>query len=211
MDWKPIDNLKAKPGRYRVSRCGVVQVYYPGIAAWKPMKVKPQVKTGYLKVGLIDGDGKQWHHLVHRLVAEAWLEKPEGKDVVAHLDGSRDNNHADNLVWCTAKENCAHKVDHGTQLRGEQLYNASLSDEQALAIWMEARRGVTPKELAARYAVSLPVVHNVVGGRSYRHVTSKGAVPAPRRSDRLDRRRRLGGLKSTYLSSELPKTSRLNQ
>lgn len=63
MEWKPIDNLKAKPGRYRVSRCGVVQVYYPGIAAWKPMKVKPQVKTGYLKVGLIDGDGKQWHHL----------------------------------------------------------------------------------------------------------------------------------------------------
>ena len=134
------------------------------------MKAKPQVKTGYPKVGLIDGDGKQWTHHVHRLVAEAWLEKPEGKDVVAHLDGSRDNNHADNLVWCTTKENCAHKVDHGTQYRGEQLYNASLTDGQAAAIWRDAKNGTPYKDLAAEYSVSYHVVHNVVHGKSYRHV-----------------------------------------
>ena len=44
---------------------------------------------------------------VHRLVAEAFLEKPdnEAKCWVDHIDGNRSNNNAENLRWVTPSEN----------------------------------------------------------------------------------------------------------
>ena len=42
-------------------------------------------------------------HLVHRLVAKAFLEQPpsEKHTIVHHIDGDRANNHAENLEWVT--------------------------------------------------------------------------------------------------------------
>jgi hypothetical protein len=50
---------------------------------------------------------------IHRLVALAFCPKSEGKDVVNHKDGNRDNNRADNLEWVTQAENVQHAIDTG--------------------------------------------------------------------------------------------------
>ena len=43
---------------------------------------------------------------VHRLVAEAFLEKPDDeRGWVDHIDGNRSNNNVDNLRWVTPSEN----------------------------------------------------------------------------------------------------------
>lgn len=42
---------------------------------------------------------------VHRLVAEAFLEKPLGYDVVNHKDRNTSNNCVENLEWCTQRYN----------------------------------------------------------------------------------------------------------
>lgn len=42
---------------------------------------------------------------VHRLVAEAFLEKPEGAQQVDHLNDDREDNRACNLEWTTARQN----------------------------------------------------------------------------------------------------------
>jgi hypothetical protein len=62
-------------------------------------KIKePSNIQGYKRVGLENKNG--WSHkLVHRLVAEAFLEKVEGKDEVDHIDRDRSNNNVYNLRW----------------------------------------------------------------------------------------------------------------
>lgn len=68
---------------------------------------------GYLFVFLHSGHGEQRIFRVHRLVAEAFVPRIPGKDVVNHIDCDRSNNHADNLEWCTNMENTTHAWEHG--------------------------------------------------------------------------------------------------
>lgn len=63
--------------------------------------------NGYLCVNL-SKDGKTRIHSIHRLVAETFLEKIEGKTQVNHKDGNKYNNSVHNLEWCTCKENINH-------------------------------------------------------------------------------------------------------
>lgn len=55
------------------------------------------------------------HKLVHRLVAEAFLECVDGKDHVNHIDGDRHNNCVENLEWCNQSENQLHAFRTGLQ------------------------------------------------------------------------------------------------
>ncbi len=62
---------------------------------------------GYLRVCLCrNGQGR--HFLVSRLVAAAFCDNddPENKTTVDHIDGNKKNNRADNLAYCSLKENC---------------------------------------------------------------------------------------------------------
>lgn len=45
------------------------------------------------------------NYYVHRLVADAFIEKIDGKNYINHKDHNRMNNKVDNLEWCTQKEN----------------------------------------------------------------------------------------------------------
>lgn len=71
---------------------------------------------GYLVVSL-NRDGKRKNHYIHRLVASAFCENPEGKPHVNHLDHNRSNNAASNLEWCTAKENINYSAHLGRHPR----------------------------------------------------------------------------------------------
>lgn len=62
------------------------------------------VTNGYLMVGLFK-NGVSKYLLVHRLIAETFIEKPEKCDIVNHLDGNKKNNNVNNLEWTTQSEN----------------------------------------------------------------------------------------------------------
>lgn len=56
-------------------------------------------------------DGKRIVKNAHRLVAEAFLPKEDGKIYVNHIDGNKLNNSVENLEWCTLQENAIHSVN----------------------------------------------------------------------------------------------------
>lgn len=111
-EWRPI---KGYEGLYEVSSIGRVKslcrrVIYPsGNSRWVPEKIlKPsKSKKGYLSVSLYK-NGKSTRSIVHRLVANAFIENPKEKPQVNHINEIRDDNRVSNLEWVTSKENNNH-------------------------------------------------------------------------------------------------------
>lgn len=67
---------------------------------------------GYQVVDLYEG-GKRKTRRVHRLVAEAFVPKVDGKTEVNHIDGNKENNSFSNLEWVTKQENIQHEWKTG--------------------------------------------------------------------------------------------------
>lgn len=75
-------------------------------------------KQKYYKVTLQGEDGPKQLH-IHRLVAEHFLQNPEGHKWVRHIDEDSHNNAARNLEWADPKTTC----NAGT--RNERIGNAN--------------------------------------------------------------------------------------
>lgn len=102
--WK---DIKGFEGLYQVSNLGNVKSFRQSSKYGKPKEflLKPSVaNTGYCQITLY-GNGSRKKFLIHRLVAEAFLENPDNLPNVNHKDENRTNNHVENLEWCTTAYN----------------------------------------------------------------------------------------------------------
>jgi len=52
--------------------------------------------------------GRKSNHLLHRLIAKAFINNPNNYFVVNHIDGDPKNYNINNLEWCNQKENLYH-------------------------------------------------------------------------------------------------------
>lgn len=111
-EWK---DIKGFEGLYKISSLGRVMSLHPhGCKDTKEyIKVPDSIHNGYLRVELHRKGRRKIKMLVHRLVAEAFIENPEGKREVNHKDCNKHNNTVSNLEWCSHKENMKHAYDNG--------------------------------------------------------------------------------------------------
>ena len=108
--------------------------------------------NGYYYVSLVS-DLKVSNKTIHRLVAIAFIDNPEEKECVDHINRDRLNNNVENLRWCTRQENMMNKSKRKNKsghsgvsynyykhkwvaqlMKGGQVYTASfLTIEEAIA------------------------------------------------------------------------------
>ena len=60
---------------------------------------------GYLTINIKAANGKRKGELIHRLVALAFIDNPNGYPEVNHIDEDKKNNDVSNLEWCTRQYN----------------------------------------------------------------------------------------------------------
>jgi hypothetical protein len=107
---------------------------------------------------------------VHRLVAEAFLEKPTAKLTVNHIDNNKLNNNIENLEWMSLEDNYRLAIDAGLLSHGEDRYNSKLNDELVLEILDLMSEGIPDITLAAVYGVSRTIMYKVRKNISWRHL-----------------------------------------
>lgn len=104
--WKFVDGYNS---RYKVSSLGRVC----SLCSSKPKLLQKFLdKHGYETVYLYNGSKKSRKmHMVHRLVAQAFIPNLENKPHVNHKDGCPTHNYVSNLEWVTRSENIRHAID----------------------------------------------------------------------------------------------------
>lgn len=169
-EWK---DIKGFEGAYMISNTGkVLSLPRQGSRGQEPkLRALSLTHDGYVKVRLL-ANGKDSTARIHRLVAEAFLPNPEGKETVNHKDGNKENNSVDNLEWADRHEKMFHAYDHGLKkpMAGVNNYNAKLTAEQVEAIRKEYVR--QSKEhgtvaLGRKYGVNNATIGLIVRGVSY--------------------------------------------
>jgi hypothetical protein len=101
MRWK---DVKGYEGLYKISPSGKVWT-----CRKQRLKVPSEQNSGYLLVFLVK-DGKRKAYLLHRLVAENFIDNPNGFAEVNHKDGDKKNNAVSNLEWCSRGDNLRHRA-----------------------------------------------------------------------------------------------------
>ena len=71
--------------------------------------IKPSLgNNGYYTINLTK-NSKSYQKTLHRLLGMCFIENPENKPCIDHIDRNRTNNSLDNLRWATYKENNINK------------------------------------------------------------------------------------------------------
>lgn len=130
-EWKPVIGYE---GLYEVSNMGRIKSlertiwtgrgYYQTLPE-RIMKLRKS-NRGYLYV-FLHKEGKIKYCTIHKLVAQAFCENPEGYNEVNHINENKEDNRADNLEYCSR----AYNNNYGTRNKraAEKLRGKKQSEE----------------------------------------------------------------------------------
>jgi hypothetical protein len=171
------DVLGIGTSRYVICENGeIFSVYTNG----KAKTLKPTLANrgkGYLYVSISDA-GRIKKYYVHQLVAMAFIDNPESRKEVNHLDCNTQNNHVSNLEWSTRSENLKHAWDNGMMdsrvlkpLHGEDVPSSKLSKSDVISIRAQYNNGGTSyRKLASQYGVGNSAIQSIIERKTWKHI-----------------------------------------
>lgn len=162
-EWKCIYGYN---NRYSVSSFGRVR---SGDRVLKPQLNK---KRRYHYICL-EGDGRRKNHILHRLVAYAFLPQVWGKNQVNHKDADKGNNKIDNLEWVTKEENYEHARKMGVYVgkHGENSPCSRLKEKDVLEIFrLRMEKGLLHRQIAQMYGMGVSTITHILLGTRWSYL-----------------------------------------
>jgi hypothetical protein len=127
----------------------------------KKILKKTELPDGYQSVCLYF-NGKSKNFLVHRIVAETYLDNPSNKPQVNHKDLNKKNNCVSNLEWVTSKENIHHYISQNEKSFGS-FPNSKIDLETAKSIYRYNKiEGIYQKDLSKLYKVDRSTISRII-------------------------------------------------
>lgn len=146
--------IKGYEGFYEISNLGNVRsTSYKGTRILKPAKTG----NGYLNVILCINQVRE-HKLIHRLVAEAFIDNPNNYDTVNHKDKNKLNNKVENLEWLTSIDNSKYSQ------------KGQLIEEQVRLIPKLIEEGYTQMDIANLFKTSRRTIQWILQGKHWNNL-----------------------------------------
>ena len=137
----------------------------------RAMYLKPCSYNGYMGVYLCE-NGKRKKHLIHRLVASAYIENPNDYNEVNHINGIKSDNHVNNLEYTTRSKNMLHAYSTGLTLGpiGEVHGNNKLTESQVIEIKNLLKTSLKQHEIAKLYNVQPQTISLINLNKRWSHL-----------------------------------------
>ena len=171
-EWKAVEGY---PGYY-ISNHGRFRTIDRITGGKRKMIIKGKMmkltvdSLGYCIISLYK-NGKSKKVRIHQLVAMAFIENPENKPEVNHIDCNRTNNIISNLEWVTRKENLVHAANLGRSTWGDKNVHAKLTNDDAKRIRKLSAEGLRRQQIAQMYPqVSKYTVYRVIKRETFRNI-----------------------------------------
>lgn len=128
--------------------------------------------SGYKCAGLkAEAGGKKRYGIAKLILAtwKGWYPDDMDDPTVEHIDGDRQNNNIDNLMWLTRSENSKNR--HYT-VRGSEHKFAKLNESQVIEICniMQYSK-MSMRRIAEMYHVSIYAIEDINSGKNWHHIS----------------------------------------
>jgi len=155
--------------------------FYPAVGTKKnsgqwllpAVNLSSKGKITGLKVSLYK-NAERYIRLIHRLVAEAYLDNTDGLPFVNHIDGDPTNNNLCNLEWCNASQNSKHAFQNGLvslpNCRGEANGRACLTEEEVKEVRNLYLSMNNKSAVARKLGLAPKTVSDIILGKTWSHV-----------------------------------------
>jgi len=171
---------------YYITENGVVYTNSKGKGL---RELKQKLDTSkYYRVCLVMENCENKNFLVHRLVAKAYIDNPEGLEYVNHKDGDKLNNHFSNLEWVTSGDNQRHAYSTGLKNipRGESNGRNRLSEEDVLSIYWRLYEGARNIDIRREYDIGSGTLTCIKNKTNWKYLLQDlPDIPIRQRSNKL--------------------------
>lgn len=155
--WKDIPGYE---GIYSASTTGLIKNYGRPVAL-SGGKEKPKILTprkdskGYLRLSLVDCNGKRTFFGVHRIIAMTFIDNTYNKPFIDHINGIKDDNRVENLRWCTTLENTHNPITYNK-------YLAAMKSQRGKKLSEEHRRKLSERRIGTHPSLETRIKQSII-------------------------------------------------
>ncbi|MBL4747100.1 MAG: HNH endonuclease [Flavobacteriaceae bacterium] len=172
--WKPYrEDLWSEFELFKVSNYG--RVKSRKVDQEEFALVKTNLTGGYKMFWIAKNGGKRTSCYVHRAIAKAFLENPEDKKYVTHLDFDKVNNESVNLKWLTRPEVAQHQKSNPLVIKASKVRKYSKLTEAKVKLIKrkinDPNRRTRMKMIAKQFGISEMQLYRIKSGENWGSVT----------------------------------------